>query len=172
MRNVRNENLKEHSFDTAAIAHAIMVIGKKRFSKSYDEKAVVLSALYHDCPETLTGDMPTPVKYYNESIRKVYKDIEKISEDKILSLLPEDFRDEYESYIRPENEEVKLICKAADRISAIIKCREEIEAGNKEFTDAYKSQIEALKKMNIPEADLFIELYLDSFFMTLDKIQA
>lgn len=171
MRNTEKENLKEHSFDTAAIAHALMVIGKKRFGKEYDEKAVVLSALYHDVGETLTGDMPTPVKYYNPEIKKVYKDIERISEDKILSLLPDDFKDEYECLLRPEDESVKLICKAADRISAVIKCREEIEAGNKEFEDAYKSQIDSLKKMNIPEADMFMELYLDSFFKTLDKIQ-
>lgn len=170
MRNTRYENLKEHSFDVAVITHALMVIGKKYFGKSYDEKSAITAALYHDSSEIFTGDMPTPIKYYNDDIKSIYKGIERTAEDKLISYLPEELKEEYTAVLRPDSDDIKKLIKAADRIAAIIKCREETEAGNKEFDDAELSQMKSLKEMNLPEADKFIEMYLSAFSLPIDRL--
>ncbi len=170
MRNVRYENLKEHSFDVAVITHALCVIGNKEKSRNYNTEKAVVYALYHDATEIFTGDMPTPIKYYNPDIKSVYKDIEKEAENKLLSYLPDSLREDYILALNPNEEELLRLVKAADRIAAIIKCREETEAGNKEFSDAEKAQLKALKEMKLYEADRFIELYLDSFSLPIDRM--
>ena len=170
MRNVRYENLKEHSFDVAVITHALCVIGNKENGKNYNIEKAVVYALYHDASEIFTGDMPTPIKYYNPNIKSVYKDIEREAEERLISYLPDELKKDYRSALNPEEEDVLRLVKAADRIAAIIKCREETEAGNKEFSDAERTQLKALKEMKLYEADRFIELYLESFSLSIDRM--
>jgi 5'-deoxynucleotidase len=171
MRNTRQENLAEHSFDTAYMAHALAVLANTRFGKSIDEGRVVLLALYHDASEIFTGDLPTPVKYFNPGIRNEYKEVEKHSQARLLSHLPDDIRGTYEDVLVPraEDEELWKIVKAADKLSALIKCIEEKKAGNSEFANAACAQEEFLRKMNMPEVDCFLNEFLPSFYLTLDE---
>lgn len=127
MRNSINENLAEHSLEVGMIAHALCVIGNKRFGKSLDSEKAAIIGMYHDVSEIITGDMPTPVKYYNPEIKAAYKDVEKKADDRMLSLLPEDLREEYQWVFNPPDEYAyeKRLVKAADKISAYIKCIEE-----------------------------------------------
>lgn len=173
MRNEQTENLSEHSFEVACIAHALAVIGNKRFGKSYNAERAALIGLYHDAPETLTGDMPTPVKYYSEQVRSAYKTVEESACKSLISMLPEDFRNEYEPFFAPHESESELwlLVKAADKISALIKCRAEHKAGNGEFEFAARGTLEALAKINLPEADFFISEFLPCFDMTLDELR-
>ncbi len=173
MRNEHSENLSEHSFEVASVAHALAVIGNKRFGKNYNADRAALIGLYHDAPETLTGDMPTPVKYYSEQVRAAYKTVEESACKSLLSMMPEDFRDEYEPLFNPveSDRELWVLVKAADKISALIKCGEERKAGNCEFIYAAAGVREALSKMNMPEVDFFIAEFLPCFEMTLDELR-
>ncbi len=168
MRNTREENLSEHSLEVAYIAHALAVIGNKRFGGSFDPNAVAAAAMFHDSSEILTGDLPTPIKYYNPDIKSAYKKIEAIAEDELLSMLPEDMRDEYKALYNPDEKSNQLI-KAADKLSALIKCIEEKNMGNREFSSAEESARNALCDMNLPEVRVFMEEFLPSFSMTLDE---
>ena len=170
MRNTHSENLSEHSLDTAIIAHALAVIRNKRFGGSVNPERAALLAIFHDVPEVITGDMPTPVKYFSSEIRTAYAGVESAAESRLLSLLPEDMREEYASLITHEGEDAQLlrIVKCADKLSALIKCIEEEKACNKEFTAAKAATIQAVKEMGLPEGNEFLEKFIPPFELTLD----
>jgi 5'-deoxynucleotidase len=171
MRNTRSENLAEHSFDTACIAHALALLRNTRFGGDADVCRVVMLAMYHDSAEIFTGDMPTPVKYFNSGIRGAYKDVEKASLDRLLSYLPDDIRGAYEDVMVPNEYDHELwrIVKAADKLSALVKCIEESKAGNCEFRQAASVQEQYLKDMNLPEVDCFMREFLPAYGLTLDE---
>ena len=171
MRNTKPENLSEHSLETAFIAHALCVINNKRFGGNLDPEHAAVLAMFHDTTEIITGDMPTPIKYSNEKIRSAYKEIEKTAEEQLLKLLPNDFADVYKGVYEVEGEYKKII-RAADKISALIKCIEEGKAGNTEFSVAEQSTLKAIKDLELPEADLFIDEFLESYRLTLDEQKA
>lgn len=173
MRNEHSENLCEHSFEVAVITHALAVIGNKRFGKNLNGERAALIGLYHDTPETLTGDMPTPVKYYSEEVRNAYKTVEDNACKSLVAMLPEDFRSEYSSMFVPEEDDAGLwqLVKAADKISALIKCIEEKKAGNSEFVKAAEGIKEAIDKLDLPEAKVFVEEFLPAYEMTLDELR-
>ena len=172
MRNTRNENISEHSADVAAIAHALAVIGNIRLGKSLNAEKAALFGLYHDMPEILTGDMPTPVKYYSEQMIEAYAQVEENASRKLLSMLPEDMRAYYEAafFKQDEDEYLWKIVKAADKISALIKCIDEKKAGNTEFTKALESTQKSIKKMKLPEAEEFMNDFIPAFYLTLDEL--
>ena len=171
MRNARHENLSEHSLEVAMIAHALCVIGNARFQRDLNADRAAVKALYHDAGEIITGDMPTPVKYYNESIRKAYHQVEDDAEQQLLGQLPKDLQEEYQD-IFARDEELDMYIKAADKLSALIKCIEERSAGNTEFITAEKSTREALIRMTegLPEITVFMEEFLPSYGKTLDEL--
>lgn len=172
MRNTREENLCEHSFETAVIAHALAVLRNTRFGGNVNPERAALLALYHDATEILTGDLPTPVKYYNPEIRSAYAEVEKTARKKLLSLLPADLKPGYEAILAANGEgDRKLLplVKAADKLSAVIKCMEEKGAGNSEFAKAEVALRQAVADMHLPEADCFVEEFLPSYQLTLDE---
>lgn len=171
MRNTDTEALSQHSLDVAAISHALAVIGNKRLGKNYDTGKTALIGIYHDMPEIITGDMPTPVKYHNKEIREAFGSIEKAAQRSLLNTLPDDLREEYEAYLIPDekSEEYRLV-KAADKISALLKCMLEERSGNTEFIKAKESTEKALQGMNCPEAEIFLGEYLESYGMVLDTV--
>ena len=166
MRNTHSENLSEHSLDTAIIAHALAVIRNRRFGGNINPERAALLAIFHDVPEVITGDMPTPVKYFSSEIRRAYAGVESAAENRLLSLLPEDMRDEYIPLITHEGEDAQLlkIVKCADKLSALIKCIEEEKAYNKEFSAAKAATIQSIREMGLPEGIEFIP----PFELTLD----
>lgn len=168
MRNTRRESLSEHSFEVALIAHALAVIGNRRLGKSLDANLCASCALFHDTSEILTGDMPTPVKYFNPEIKEAYKKVECVAEEKLISLLPEDLKQDIKPLYEPDKD-VRQIIKAADRISALIKCIEETAMGNKEFSAAKQSILDSIKRLDCKEANIFIDEFLDSYRLTLDE---
>ena len=168
MRNTRRENLSEHSLETAQIAHALALIGNKRLGKSYNANFAAVAAMYHDTPEIITGDMPTPVKYYNSEIKEVYKDIEKAAEKRLTDMLPEDFKEDFAALYSPDKETARLV-KAADKFSALIKCIEEIKLGNSEFSKAKEATEKSIHNMNMPENEVFEKEFLPSFYLSLDE---
>ncbi len=172
MRNTDRESLDSHSKEVAVIAHALAVIGNKRFGKNYNPDRAAVLGLYHDAHEIITGDMPTPVKYQNDDILVAFKAIEDSANEKLLNKLPEDLREEFSSLLTGENEDEELLVliKAADRLSALIKCIEERKAGNTEFKEAEKSTLKRIKKMNVPEADVFLNEFLPAYEQTLDTL--
>lgn len=172
MRNAREENLCEHSLETAMIAHALAVIGNKRLHKDLDPQRIALLAMYHDATEILTGDLPTPVKYHSPQIRKAYREVETLAGERLLALLPEDLRGEYGSLLEFSGErdaEYRIYVKAADKISAIIKCLEEKKSGNREFAGAERSLRAALESLDLEEARIFLEEFLPSYELNLDE---
>jgi len=171
MRNTKEENLAEHSLETAYIAHALALIRNRRFKGNIDPEKAAVFALYHDTAEILTGDLPTPVKYDNPTIKNAYRQIEKSAQSKLLSLLPEDLRNFYQDYVTEAiPEDIRKIVKAADKLSAVVKCMEEEKAGNKEFISAKKALLETLRKMELPEVSVFMEEFLPSFSLNLDEL--
>lgn len=168
MRNTKQESLSEHSFEVAVVAHALCVIGNTRLNKNYDQNFVAVAALYHDTSEIITGDMPTPVKYFNEEIKTTYKKIETLAEKSLTDMLPDDMKETYCALYTPDSESKKII-KAADKISALIKCVQEINMGNKEFVKAEKSTRKSIKELKCEEADIFLNEFMDSFSLTLDE---
>ncbi len=173
MRNSSSENLSEHSLDVAMIAHALAVIGNLRLGKKLDENKAAIVALYHDTTEIITGDLPTPVKYFNADIKSAYKEVEQVAADRLLSLLPEDMQDYYRDFYYKNDEDAYIwkLVKAADKLSAYIKCIEEEKAGNTEFTNAKESTMKSLDEMNIEEVNIFKKEFLDSYKLTLDELQ-
>lgn len=173
MRNEHSENLSEHSFEVAVIAHALAVIGNKRFGKSYNGERAALLGLYHDTPETLTGDMPTPVKYYSDEVRNAYKTVEENACRSIISMLPEDMRAEFSPFFIASAEDAELhrLVKAADKISALIKCIEEKKAGNSEFIKAGEELGKAVSSFGLPEAEVFVNEFLPAYELTLDELK-
>ena len=169
MYNTRQENLSEHSMECAVIAHALALIGNTHFNKKLDPTRILSAALYHDMNEVLTGDLPTPIKYYNESIKESYKDIERISLEKMLSLLDEDVAREYKKLLDLSEEEERIV-KGADKLCAYIKCLQELERGNREFSSARAYNEKSLKALNMPEVDFFLENYIASFTKNIDEV--
>lgn len=171
MPNTQKENIAEHSHSVAVIAHALALIGKREFGKDYDENRVAVLALFHDTTEVITGDMPTPVKYYNDEIKSVYKKIESVAGQRLLSMLPDEYKADYEPMFEhsEEDKELWLLVKAADKISALIKCIEENRMGNREFDIALKAQEQKIADIDIPEVKFFSEHFLKSYYLTLDE---
>lgn len=171
MRNTINENISEHSLETAFIAHALALLRNRRFGGNVDPERCALLAIFHDTTEIITGDLPTPVKYYNPQIKKAYGEIEENAKKQLLSYLPEDLRDDYEPLFSRTNEEAELwdLVKGADKISALIKCIEEKQMGNSDFTFAEKSTYQAIKALNLPEAEVFLQEFMPSYLLTLDE---
>ena len=171
MSNSSKENIAEHSHSVAVIAHALAVIGNKKFGKTYNAERTALLAMYHDTTEVITGDMPTPVKYYNDDIKNVYKDIEHIAGERLLVMLPDEFREDYVPFFEKQESDKDLwvLVKAADKIDALIKCIEETRMGNKEFEKALITQQEKIDKINLPEVQYFKEHFLTSYYLTLDE---
>ena len=171
MRNSYTENIQEHSHQVAILAHALAVLRNEYFGGQVDAGAVAVAALYHDASEILTGDMPTPIKYYNPEIRDAYRKVEAVASDKLLSMLPDELRADYEPIIKIEDETTKKLVKAADKLSAYIKCVEELKAGNMEFKKAAEQTRRALNEMHMPELDYFMVNCMESFSMTLDELE-
>lgn len=173
MRNSSRENLAEHSLEVGMLAHALCVIGNERFGKQLDADRAAVIGLYHDVSEILTGDMPTPVKYFNSEIRSAYKDIEADADRRLLKLLPEEMHKEFADALMPDDQysyEKKLV-KGADKLSAYIKCMEEEKAGNNEFRSAQEATLHALHAMALPEVERFIDEFLPAYARTLDEIK-
>ncbi len=169
MRNSRSENIAEHSLDTAVIAHLLCVLRNKRFGGSINAEHAAAVAMFHDTPEIITGDLPTPVKYFSEKISDAYKDVESAAVDKLISAVPSDISDEYEKLLRCSDDEILRIVKAADKISALIKCIEERKSGNNDFVEAERQTLDSLKRMSLPEVDCFIDEFLPAYELTLDE---
>ena len=173
MRNSVTENICEHSLEVAMIAHMLCIIGNKRFGKNLDASKAALIGMYHDTTEIITGDMPTPVKYYNETIQTVFHKIEDAAAESLLAMLPEDLRVEFHGLYFKQEEDAYLwrLVKAADKFSALIKCMEEKKAGNKEFDSALKSTKASIAAMELPEADCFMEEFIPAYNKNLDELQ-
>ncbi len=171
MRNVSEENISEHSSDVAVIAHALAVIKNVRFGGNLNAERAAFLGLYHDMTEIITGDMPTPVKYHSDDMREAFRKVEDMAGEKLLSMLPEDMRAYYESAFFPREEDEYLwkLVKAADKLSALIKCIEEKNAGNNEFGKALDSTRAAIEKMDIPEVNVFLAEFIPSFYLSLDE---
>ncbi len=171
MRNTSQENIAEHSHSVAVIAHALALIGNQHFGKNYNADRAAVLALYHDTTEVITGDMPTPVKYYNDEIQSVYKDVEAVAGQRLLAMLPDDMKGAYEPLFEKQAADTELwaLVKAADKISALIKCVEENRMGNREFDLALKAQEEKIQAIDLPEVRYFREHFLPSYYLTLDE---
>ena len=176
MRNTRQENLCEHCMEVAMIAHALCVIGNTRYGRHLDANKAALVGLYHDASEIITGDMPTPVKYYNKELKEAYKQVEAIADDKLLEKLPDDLRPAIEHVFKAEDNEderyMRKLVKAADKLSALIKCMAETSAGNNEFRTAKESTEKAVRSlyMECPEVLDFVNEFLSSYGNTLDEL--
>lgn len=171
MHSLEQENVMEHTEQVATIAHALAVIKNKLYDGNADIAKVLLYALYHETGEVVTGDLPTPVKYYNEDIKTAYKAIEKTSCDKILSTLPAELKDEFSPYVLPDESSVEYgLMKSADKISAYLKCVAELRLGNKEFKKAKSSIEKELKNKNRPEVEYFMKNFVPAFEKTLDEL--
>ena len=171
MRNSVIENIQEHSHMVAVLAHALAVIRREVFGGSCDPNACAAAALFHDAPEILTGDLPTPIKYFNPAIREAYQQVESVAADRLLGMLPKELIGAYRPLFHEEDQEVKTIVKAADKLAAYIKCVEERAAGNREFADAERQTRQALDAMELPEIEYFLQNFGESFGLTLDELK-
>lgn len=171
MRNTFSENIQEHSHQVAVLAHALALIRRDILHLAGpDPDKCAVAALYHDASEILTGDLPTPIKYYNPSIKSAYKQVERIAGERLLDMLPSALRDSYAHLVLEDDAEVLPIVKAADKLSAYIKCVEEQKAGNSEFESAEAQTMQALKEMEMPELNWFIAECLPAFGLNLDQL--
>ncbi|MBQ7137560.1 MAG: 5'-deoxynucleotidase [Clostridia bacterium] len=170
MRSVMPENDAEHSLQVAMIAHAIAIMGRDRYGRQVDPEHVLALGVYHDVSEVITGDMPTPVKYQTDELRRSYKDVERMANERLLSMLPEGLRPAYAPYLSVPADEERQILKAADSISAYLKCLEEKRAGNREFDAAGESIKAALDQIGLPEVQDFIREFVPSFELSLDEL--
>ena len=171
MRNTFSENIQEHSHQVAVLAHALALIRRDILKlPTPDPDKCAVAALYHDASEILTGDMPTPIKYYNPDIKDAYKQVERIAGERLLEMLPEALRNSYRDYVLEDVGDMLPIVKAADKLSAYIKCVEEQKAGNTEFDFAEKATMEAMRKMSRPELDWFIDNCLEPFKWNIDQL--
>lgn len=173
MRNTNYETLSQHSFEVASLAHALAVIGNRRLGKNYDTARAALLGLYHDAPEIITGDMPTPVKYHSGEMREAFATVERYASERLLSMLPEDMQPDFRPLLQEDGADAELhkLVKAADKLSAYIKCVEERKAGNSEFKEAEKTTKAALEKLGCPEAEIFIAEFLRAYELPLDKLK-
>ncbi|HAL88611.1 MAG TPA: 5'-deoxynucleotidase [Clostridiales bacterium] len=171
MRNTFSENIAEHSYQTAVLAHALALIRRDILHlPAPDPDRCAVAALYHDASEILTGDLPTPIKYYNPEIKTAYKQVERVAGERLLNMLPPELRASYAHDVLEDNEALAPIVKGADKLSAHIKCLEEQKAGNTEFDTAARQTWEAIQTMNRPELDWFVEHCLGSFTLNLDQL--
>ena len=173
MSTIKAENLSQHSSECAFLSHYLALIGNKIFHKSYDVNTIITCALYHDLTEVITGDVPTPVKYYNAEIQNNFKNLEKVAADTIINHLPDELKSPYEKYIymKTLSPEEKNLIKIADKICAFIKCAEESNLGNKEFTPVMNSILSEIRDYNSVEANYFFENNFRSFFLSLDELK-
>lgn len=172
MRNTRQENIQEHSLQVAMIAHSLAIIKNKFFGGNLDENKIAVMAMYHEASEVITGDLATPIKYYNPEIKQAYKSLESLISKKLLNLLPEDLIPAYEPYFTAETggEEWKIV-KYADKICAYLKCLEETNSGNGEFKKAQKTIYEDIQNIKAPEVEYFMQTFVPSFWLTLDELE-
>ena len=172
MNNKRTENLSEHSLEVAIVAHCLATLGNVRLGKNLDADHISVMALFHDCTEIITGDMPTPIKYYNDDIKNSYKKIEKMAAKELADMLPKDMRSVYEPLLNEvgNNDYERKIMKAADKISAYLKCVDEIRMGNDEFVKAKEKLEKAVKKLEIEEADIFMEEFAPEYGLSLYEL--
>lgn len=171
MRNTFSENIQEHSHQVAVLAHALALIRRDILGLQAEPDRCATAALFHDASEILTGDLPTPIKYYNPDIKQAYKQVERVSADKLLEMLPEQLRPSYAPLVHEDDPTVHDIVKAADKLSAHIKCIEELKAGNQEFESAANQTRKALENMHLPELDWFMEHCLSPFAKNLDELE-
>lgn len=173
MRNSREENISEHSLEVAMFAHALAVISNRRLGNHLDVEKAALIGIYHDSTEIITGDMPTPIKYFNKQIQTAFKDIERGAAEKLLSMLPADLLADYEPIFLKQEEDAYLwrLVKAADKLSALTKCIEERKAGNTEFLSAEKTVRAALDKMELEEVQIFLAEMIPSYEKNLDQME-
>jgi len=172
MRNTKTESLSDHTLDVIFISNALVVIANTYFGKEIDEGRTALLAAFHDAPEIITGDMPTPVKYFDETIKNAYDRVEQSAKKKMISQLPEKMQKTYISVmdrLGENDSELYPYVKAADKISALIKCIEEEQMGNQDFVKAKEASLEKIREMNMPEADFFIKHFLPGYYLTLDE---
>lgn len=172
MRNTRSENICEHSLEVALVAHALATLGNQKFGKHYDPERAAMLAVLHDASEIITGDMPTPVKYHSEEIRRAYSEVEDLAVEHLVKMLPEELRPQYRELMTMTGEqdgELRPLVKAADRISAVIKCVEERRSGNWDFSQAEQTITKSIKDMKLPEADYFMEEFLPSYGLTIEE---
>lgn len=172
MRNTYVENISEHSLEVAKIAHALAVIHNTRFGGNVNADRAAVIGVFHDAPEILTGDMPTPVKYYSKQIHEAYSQVEDDACNALLDMIPQDLRDEYKPFFFKQEQDRELwkFVKAADKISAYTKCLEESNAGNSDFDKAAKTNLEAINELDMPEVKCFMEDFLESYSLTLDEM--
>ncbi|NLO81468.1 MAG: 5'-deoxynucleotidase [Clostridiales bacterium] len=172
MRNTCQENIQEHSLQAAMIAHGLAIIKNKLFGGNVNPERVLALAVYHEASEVITGDLATPIKYFNPEISNAYKEIERVAANKLLDMLPDVLRDEYTGlfFIDEADTEHWRIVKSADKICAYLKCLEEIKAGNQEFSKAMKSIKRQIDQMDAPEIKYFMEIFVPSFSLTLDEL--
>ncbi len=171
MKSSRPENVAEHSLEVAIITHLLCELRNRRFGGNVDVSKAVLTAVYHDVPEIITGDMPTPVKYYDPKINEAYKNVEKAAKERLLEAIPEDLREAYAPLLEETDDpEIAKLVKAADKLSALIKCIEERRSGNTDFRDAERATLEAIRGMKLPEAEAFLEELLPFYELTLDEL--
>ena len=171
MRNTFQENVQEHSHMVAVLAHGLAMIQRDILGQPADSDRCAAAALFHDASEILTGDLPTPIKYYNPAIKHAYKEIESVSCEKLLSMLPVELQAGYAPLLHESEEDVRVIVKAADKLSAYIKCVEELKAGNTEFESAANQTMESMRSMRLPCLDWFLAHCLDSFRLNLDELE-
>ncbi|MDR2532598.1 MAG: 5'-deoxynucleotidase [Oscillospiraceae bacterium] len=173
MFNTQQENLMQHTVECAFITHFLAIVGNCHFNKNYDAEKLCAYALFHDVSEVLTGDMPTPVKYFNEDIKAAYKDIEKIACERLLTHLPKELRKVYSAYFDSDNltEDENRLIKIADKLCAYLKCVTELNASNKEFMPARESIRKQLESMESEELRYFLDNCLDSFTLSLDNLK-
>ncbi len=171
MRNTFSDNLAEHSLDTAILAHALCLIGNEYFGKSLDPERAAVLALFHDAGEIITGDMPTPIKYRSDALRSLYREVEDAAAEELISRLPDRLQHCYRSVFAVEDSPLQPYVKAADKLSAYIKCLQETQSGNREFSHALACQEKALRELHLPEVDFFFEHCIPAFSQNLDEQQ-
>ena len=170
MRNTRMESLSDHTLDVVFIAHALVVIANTYYHAQLDEGRVALLAAFHDAPEIITGDLPTPVKYFDPEIKKSYDRVEQSAKEKMIAQLPKEMQDTYEDIMDAEGDEVLLkYVKAADKLSALIKCIEEEQSGNLDFAKAKEATTKTIQNLDMPEVTFFLEHFLPGYYLTLDE---
>lgn len=170
MNNTKTENISEHSLEVAILAHALVNIANVRLSEDLDADKAAVIAMFHDAGEIITGDMPTPIKYYNPEIKNAYKAIEKVAEDRLIAMLPEDLREIYRPVISNEDKVLEKYVKAADKLSALIKCVEEVRMGNNEFLKAKEATEQSIADMRLPALDIFMTECMPAYYLTLDEL--
>lgn len=173
MRNANRENISEHSLEVAMLAHGLAIIAKEKCGREIDPNEVALMGVYHDANEIITGDMPTPIKYYDNDIRDAYKRVENVANHTMINKLPDYMKKYYEPlFFQKQGKEYEWrLVKAADKISALIKCKEELRSGNAEFKTAERSTETALENMKLKEVNIFMQDFLPAYELTLDELQ-